>query len=129
MMSRALRLDFVVEPCPDVRSPWTRRDHLVLAVAPIILEWTCEPEVMAVMAAVFRQRRRRRGERTGVVQRARRCCRGPSRRTHRSASELVRESLRRYIASEQISAVRKMTMPLAEAQGFVTDDDIFKAVS
>ena len=52
-----------------------------------------------------------------------------SRRTHRSASELVRESLRRYIASEQIAAVRKMTMPLAEAQGFVTDEDVFKAVS
>jgi len=52
-----------------------------------------------------------------------------SRRTHRSSSELVRESLRRYIASEQIAAVRKMTMPLAEAQGFVTDDDVFKAVS
>ena len=52
-----------------------------------------------------------------------------SRRTHRSASELVRESLRRSIASEQIAAVRKMTMPLAEVQGLVTDDDIFKAVS
>jgi len=52
-----------------------------------------------------------------------------SRRTHRSASELVRESLRRFIASEQIAAVRKMAMPLAEAQGFVTDEDIFKAVS
>jgi predicted transcriptional regulator len=52
-----------------------------------------------------------------------------SRRTHRSSSELVRESLRRLIASEQIAAVRKMTMPLAEAQGFVTDEDVFKAVS
>jgi predicted transcriptional regulator len=52
-----------------------------------------------------------------------------SRRTHRSSSELVRESLRRFIASEQIAAVRKMTVPLAEAQGFVTDEDVFKAVS
>lgn len=52
-----------------------------------------------------------------------------SRRTHRSSSELVRESIRRFIASEQIAAVRKMTMPLAEAQGFVTDEDVFKAVS
>ena len=52
-----------------------------------------------------------------------------SRRTHRSASELVRESLRRSIASEQIAAVRKMTKPLAEAHGFLTDEDIFKAVS
>jgi predicted transcriptional regulator len=52
-----------------------------------------------------------------------------SRRTHRSSSELVRESLRRFINSEQIAAVRKMTMPLAEAQGYVTDDDVFKGVS
>jgi predicted transcriptional regulator len=52
-----------------------------------------------------------------------------SRRTHRSASELVRESLRRFIASEQIAAIRKMTVPLAEAQGFVTDEDVFKTVS
>lgn len=52
-----------------------------------------------------------------------------SRRQHRPSSELVRESLRRYIASEQLAALRKMTVPLAEAQGFVTDDDIFKAIS
>ena len=52
-----------------------------------------------------------------------------SRRTQRSSSELVRESLRRFIASEQIAAVRKMTMPLAKAQGLVTDEDVFKAVS
>jgi predicted transcriptional regulator len=52
-----------------------------------------------------------------------------SRRTHRSASELVRESLRRFIASEQMAAIRKMTVPLAEAQGFVTDEDVFKTVS
>jgi len=52
-----------------------------------------------------------------------------SRRQHRPASELVRESLRRYIASEQLAAIRKVTVPLAEAQGFITDDDIFKAVS
>jgi predicted transcriptional regulator len=52
-----------------------------------------------------------------------------SRRQHRPSSELARESLRRYIASEQIAALRKTTVPLAEAQGFITDEDIFKAVS
>jgi predicted transcriptional regulator len=52
-----------------------------------------------------------------------------SRRQHRAASDLVRESLRRYIATEQVAALRKMTVPLAEAQGFITDDDIFKAIS
>ena len=52
-----------------------------------------------------------------------------SRRQHRPSSEVVRESLRRYIASEQIAMLRKMTTPLAEAQGFITDEDVFKAVS
>ena len=52
-----------------------------------------------------------------------------SRQQHRPSSELVRESLRRYIAAEQIAALRKMTVPLAEARGFITDDDVFKATS
>ncbi len=47
----------------------------------------------------------------------------------RPASELVRESLRQYVAAEQLKALRRMTVPLAEAQGLVTDDDIFQAVS
>ncbi|MCH7752678.1 MAG: ribbon-helix-helix protein, CopG family [Planctomycetes bacterium] len=47
----------------------------------------------------------------------------------RPASELVRESLRQYVAAEQLKALRRMTAPLAEARGFVTDDDVFQAVS
>ena len=52
-----------------------------------------------------------------------------SRRQHRPSSEVVRESLRRYIAAEQMAALRKMTVPLAEAQGFITDEDVFQSVS
>ncbi|MCC6493614.1 MAG: ribbon-helix-helix protein, CopG family [Pirellulales bacterium] len=52
-----------------------------------------------------------------------------SRQQQRPASELVRESLRRYIVSEQLKAIRRATVPLAEAQGFLTDEDIFKVVS
>jgi predicted transcriptional regulator len=52
-----------------------------------------------------------------------------SRRQQRPTSELVRESLRRYIVSEQLKALRRATVPLAEAQGFLTDEDIFKVVS
>lgn len=48
---------------------------------------------------------------------------------HRSASDLVRESLRRYIVTEQLKAIRRMTVPLAEAQGFITDEDVFEAIS
>jgi predicted transcriptional regulator len=52
-----------------------------------------------------------------------------SRQQRRPTSELVRESLRRYIVTEQLKAIRRATVPLAEAQGFLTDDDVFQAVS
>lgn len=52
-----------------------------------------------------------------------------SRQLHRPTSELVRESLRRYIVTEQLKAIRRATVPLAEAQGFLADEDIFRAVS
>jgi predicted transcriptional regulator len=52
-----------------------------------------------------------------------------SRTMQRPTSELVRESLRRYIVTEQLKAIRRKTVPLAEAQGFLTDEDVFKEVS
>lgn len=52
-----------------------------------------------------------------------------SRLQHRPASELVRESLREYIVTQQFKAARRITVPLAEAQGFITDEDVFNAVS
>jgi predicted transcriptional regulator len=52
-----------------------------------------------------------------------------SRTQNRPASELVRESLRRYLAVESFRALRAKTVPLAEAQGFLTDEDIFRVVS
>ena len=44
-------------------------------------------------------------------------------------SDLVRDSLRRYVAIERFRELRKETLPFAEAQGFITDEDVFKAVS
>ena len=52
-----------------------------------------------------------------------------SRQQQRPTSELVRESLRRYVVTEQLKTIRRTTVPLAEAQGFLTDEDIFKEVS
>lgn len=46
-----------------------------------------------------------------------------------SVEEAVRDMLRRCIAVERLKMLRKMTAPLAEAQGFVTDEDIFKVIS
>jgi predicted transcriptional regulator len=51
------------------------------------------------------------------------------RRQKRPVSQIVRDSLRRYLAVEKFRALRCKTMPFAEAQGLLTDDDVFKAVS
>ena len=44
-------------------------------------------------------------------------------------SDLVRESIRRYVAIEKFRSLRKKTLPFAEAQGFLTDEDVFRAIS
>ena len=48
---------------------------------------------------------------------------------HRSTSDVVRDSLRRYLALEQMNQLREKLRPHAEAAGFLTDEDVFKAVS
>ena len=52
-----------------------------------------------------------------------------SRQQQKPVSDVVRESIRRYVAVESFRAVRKKVLPFAEAQGFLTDEDIFKAIS
>ncbi|MCH2156278.1 MAG: ribbon-helix-helix domain-containing protein [Opitutales bacterium] len=44
---------------------------------------------------------------------------------HKPVSDLVRESVRRYVNVEQFRGLRRKTLPFAEAQGFITDEDIF----
>lgn len=44
-------------------------------------------------------------------------------------SNLVRESLKNYIAIHKFRKIRSKALPLAEAQGFLTDEDIFEAIS
>jgi hypothetical protein len=41
-------------------------------------------------------------------------------------SDLVRESLKKYIAVQRFHKLRNMVFPFAESQGLLTDDDIFK---
>ena len=43
-------------------------------------------------------------------------------------SDIVRESLRRYISIYQFRRLSKKVLPFAEAQGLLTDDDVFKAM-
>ena len=52
-----------------------------------------------------------------------------ARRSGQSRSELVREALRRQLALAQLDDLRRRVMPLAEARGYLTDEDIFRDVS
>lgn len=52
-----------------------------------------------------------------------------SRQKQQPLSDLVRDSLRRYVAVERFQSLRNKTLPFAEAQGILTDEDVFKAIS
>lgn len=44
-------------------------------------------------------------------------------------SDLVRESIKRYIVIQRFRRLSNKVLPFAEAQGLLTDDEIFKALS
>jgi predicted transcriptional regulator len=46
-----------------------------------------------------------------------------------SRSELAREALRRQLALAEFEDLRRRVMPLAEARGYLTDEDVFRTVS
>ncbi len=52
-----------------------------------------------------------------------------SRQLGRSRSDLVRDAVRRQIALLRFDQIRRTLLPLAEAQGILTDEDVFKIVS
>ena len=52
-----------------------------------------------------------------------------SARTGRSRSELVRAAVRRQVALETFEQLRRDVLPLAEARGYLTDEDVFRDVS
>jgi len=52
-----------------------------------------------------------------------------SRQAGRSRSEVARDALRRQLRLTQFEAIRRRTMPFAEARGFLTDEDVFAQVS
>ena len=45
---------------------------------------------------------------------------------NRPMSDIVRESLRRYLAIYCFRSLRKTTIPFAEAQGILYDEDVFE---
>jgi len=50
-------------------------------------------------------------------------------RQNRPASEIARDALRHYLAAQELGRLRERLRPHAEARGFLTDEDVFKAVS
>ncbi len=49
--------------------------------------------------------------------------------TGRTQSELVRDALKRQFAIIRFRQIRSKVLPLAEARGYITDEDVFRDVS
>ncbi len=43
-------------------------------------------------------------------------------------SDLIRESIQRYVSLYRFRRLRKKVLPFAEAQGLLTDEDVLKAL-
>ena len=52
-----------------------------------------------------------------------------AKRTGLSRSEIVREAVRRQLSLVQFQDLRRRIMPLAEARGYLTDEDVFRDIS
>jgi predicted transcriptional regulator len=46
-----------------------------------------------------------------------------------SRSEIVRDAVRRQLSLAQFQDLRRRIMPLAEARGYLTDEDVFRDAS
>jgi metal-responsive CopG/Arc/MetJ family transcriptional regulator len=49
--------------------------------------------------------------------------------TGRTRSDLARDALRRQLALLRFERLRGKVLPLAEARGYLTDDDVFRELS
>ncbi|MGH8746065.1 MAG: CopG family ribbon-helix-helix protein [Burkholderiales bacterium] len=52
-----------------------------------------------------------------------------ARSSGRTKSEIAREALERQVAVTRFRELRRKTLPFAEAQGLLSDEDVFAAVS
>lgn len=52
-----------------------------------------------------------------------------SKRSGQTKSEFVRQALKRQLTVESFQQLRKELLPYGEAQGWLTDDDVFREVS
>lgn len=47
----------------------------------------------------------------------------------RTRSDIARDALRRQLALLQFEDARRQVVPFAEARGYLTDEDVFRAIS
>jgi predicted transcriptional regulator len=52
-----------------------------------------------------------------------------SNRSGRTKSELVRQAIKRQLSIDSFQELRKQLLPYGEAQGWLTDEDVFDEVS
>ena len=52
-----------------------------------------------------------------------------SKKTHRTRSDVVRDALRRQFALLRFEDSRRQLKPIAEAAGYLTDEDVFRDIS
>jgi len=52
-----------------------------------------------------------------------------SKEEHVPVSDLVRESLQKYLAIRRFRRLRTKILPFAESQGLLTDEDAFRKIS
>ena len=52
-----------------------------------------------------------------------------SRRLGRNKSELIREAIRRQLLIYSFENLRERSIPYAENEGYITDEDIFQEIS
>ena len=52
-----------------------------------------------------------------------------SRRLRRNKSELIREAIRRQLLIYSFENLRERSIPFAEKEGYITDEDIFQEIS
>ena len=52
-----------------------------------------------------------------------------AKRTGKSRSEVVRDAVQRQLALARFQDLRRRVMPLAEAQGYLTDEDVLHDLS
>ncbi len=49
--------------------------------------------------------------------------------TGRTRSDVLRDALKRQLAILRFEQLRRRVVPFAEAAGYLTDEDVFKAIS